>query len=77
MRKNSFKDLEQLEMENVTMRREHIQNGITSDIGIMKYIGYMADHFFPKIFQMILGLAGGPGDTSSYTNKKNRYPDLN
>ena len=76
--RNSFKDLEELEMQNVSMPRDAIKNGIASDIGIMKFVSSIVEMYFPKLADLIIGLAGGSPKSSNYTKKKSkRYPDLN
>lgn len=73
--RNSFKELEELEMQNVSMPSDAIKNGITSDIGILKYVSTIFEIYFPKLADLFVGLAGG--GTDSGQKKPNRYPDLN
>lgn len=76
--RNSFKELEELEMQNVSMPSNAIKNGITSDIGIMKFVSTIVEMYFPKIAELFIGLAGGePGAVAEKKKKPNRYPDLN
>lgn len=77
--RNSFKDLEKIELEEVSMNTEAIKNGITSDIGIMKYVSEILDMFFPKIIDLFVGLAGSdkPESPSNGDKKKSKYPDIN
>ena len=76
--RNSFKELEELEMQNVSMPSDAIKKGITSDIGIMKYVSSIVEMYFPKLADLIISLAGGSPKSTSYPKKKsNRYPDLN
>jgi len=76
--RNSFKELEDLEMQNVSMQSDAIKKGITSDIGILKYVSTIVEMYFPKITDLFIGLAGGESSSKLKSNKKpNRYPDLN
>lgn len=76
--RNSFKELEELEMQNISMDSARIKNGISSDIGIMKYVTSIVEMYFPKIVDMFVGLAGGSPDKPSNSRTiKSKYPDLN
>lgn len=79
--RNSFKELEELEMRDVSMQSDAIKNGITSDIGILKYVSSIVEMYFPKIVDLFVGLAGGsPSDQAKIgKNEKqpSKYPDLN
>ena len=46
MRKNSFKELEEIEFREISMRSDNIRNGIASDIGMMKYVTSVIDFIF-------------------------------
>lgn len=73
--RNSFKELEDLEMQDVSIKNNDIKKGISSDIGILKYVSTIVEMYFPKIADLFVGLAGG--ESNSTQNKKpNRYPDL-
>jgi hypothetical protein len=76
MRKNSFKELEELELKEVSMRTDNIRNGINSDIGMMKYVSSVIELYFPKILDLFVVLAGG--NISDNSNKRNqkKYPDM-
>ena len=77
MSKNSFKELEELEMKEISMRTENIRNGIVSDIGMMKYVTSVIELYFPKIVDLLVSLAGGsPGVPDSTKNNPNKYPDM-
>lgn len=77
MRKNSFKELEEIEMKEVSMRSDSIRNGIASDIGMMKYVTSVIELYFPKIIDLFVSLAGGsPGVPDSTKRNSNRYPDM-
>jgi hypothetical protein len=73
--RNSFKELEELEMQNVSMPSDAIKNGITSDIGILKFISTIVEMYFPKLADLFIGLSGG--ESTDKNKKPNRYPDLN
>jgi len=73
--RNSFKELEELEMQNVSMPSDAIKNGISSDIGIIRFVSTIVEMYFPKLADLFVGLAGGESDAK--TKKPNRYPDLN
>ena len=75
--RNSFKELEELEMKNVSMDSAGIKNGITSDIGILRYVTSVVEMYFPKIIDIFVGLAGGSSDTPNNNRRKSKYPDLN
>ena len=57
-RKNSFKELEKLEMEDVSMRKDVIRRGIDSDIGIIRYFTAVIELYFPKVLDLLLMLFG-------------------
>jgi len=77
MRKNSFKELEEIEFKEVSMRSDNIRNGIASDIGMMKYVTSVIELYFPKIMDLFVSLAGGsPGVPDSTKRNPNRYPDM-
>lgn len=76
--RNSFKELEDLEMQNVSMPSDAIKKGVSSDIGILKYVSTIVEMYFPKIADLFLGLSGSELNSSSQKSKNpNRYPDLN
>lgn len=77
MRKNSFKELEELELKDISMRSENIRNGIASDIGIMRYVSSILDLYFPKIMDLFVSMAGGsPSDDNEAKRNPKRYPDM-
>ena len=77
MRKNSFKELEEIELQEVTMKTENIRNGISSDIGMMRYVTSVIELYFPKIVDLFVSLAGGsPSIPDSTKSKSNKYPDM-
>lgn len=78
MRKNSFKELEEIEFKEINMRTENIRNGISSDIGMMRYVTSVFELYFPKIVDLFVSLAGGSPSGGDDTKKKNpnRYPDM-
>lgn len=77
MRKNSFKELEELEMRDVSMKTDNIRNGIASDIGMMRYVTSVIELYFPKIVDLFVSLAGGsPGSPSDTKRNPNKYPDM-
>jgi hypothetical protein len=77
LKKNSFKELEELEIKEVSMRSESIKNGIASDIGMMRYVTSVIELYFPKIMDLVVSMAGGsPSKPDSAKGKPNRYPDI-
>ncbi len=74
--RNSFKELEKEEMQNVSMPSDAIKKGITSDIGILKFVSTIVEMYFPKIADLFVGLSGSDVNTQK-SKKPNRYPDLN
>lgn len=77
MKKNSFKELEEIEFKEISMRSENIRNGIAADIGMMRYVTSVIELYFPKIVDLFVSLAGGsPNVPDSTVNKPNRYPDM-
>ncbi|MFT6336319.1 MAG: hypothetical protein ACJATI_003078 [Halioglobus sp.] len=76
--RNSFKELEELEMQEVSMDSARIKNGINSDIGIMRYVTSIIEMYFAKIIDMFIDLAGGSPDIpKNGLKRQNKYPDLN
>lgn len=77
--RNSFKELEEFEMRDVSMQSDRVKNGITSDIGMLKYVSSIFEMYFPRIVDLFVGLAGGsPSDQSKTSgNRSGKYPDLN
>ena len=77
MRKNSFKELEEIELKEVSMRHENIRNGIASDIGMMKYVSSVIELYFPKIVDLFVSMAGGnPKSESDSKRNQGKYPDM-
>ena len=77
MRKNSFKELEEIELKEISMRTENIRNGINSDIGMMKYVTSVIELYFPKIVDLFISLAGGStGEDEDSKRNSKRYPDM-
>lgn len=77
MRKNSFKELEELELQEVSMKTENIRNGINSDIGMVRYFTEIIDLYFPKVMDLFVSLAGGsPGGADNNKRNTNKYPDM-
>ncbi|MEM9548413.1 MAG: hypothetical protein AAGA77_20685 [Bacteroidota bacterium] len=77
MAKNSFKELEELELQEVSMRTDTIRNGIASDIGMMRYVTSVVELYFPKIVDLFVSLAGGsPNVPDSTKRNPNKYPDM-
>ncbi len=62
MKINNFKELEKLEMEEVDFCGDKILSGITSDIGIFRYITEIIEVYIPKIFEMFVDLTGGKSE---------------
>ncbi|MEE9439909.1 MAG: hypothetical protein V3V14_12960 [Saprospiraceae bacterium] len=58
MKKNNFKELEELELEGLSISSDKILNGISADIGILRYISEVVELYFPKIIDLFVGLAG-------------------
>ena len=73
--RNNFKELEELEMQNISMPSDAIKSGISSDIGILRFVSSIVEMYFPKLADLFVGLAGGESDSKN--RKPNRYPDLN
>ena len=77
MRKNSFKELEEIELKEVSMRSDNIRNGIASDIGMMRYVSSVLELYFPKILDLFVSLAGGnPSDNDNSKRNPKKYPDM-
>jgi hypothetical protein len=77
MSKNSFKELEEIELKEVSMRSENIRNGIASDIGMMRYVTSVIELYFPKILDLFVSMAGGsPSDDDTSKKNPKRYPDM-
>ncbi len=74
--RNSFKDLEKLEMEEVSMPNDAIKNGIASDIGIMRFVSSVVEMYFPRVVDLFIGLSGGT-DKDADRRPSSNYPDMN
>lgn len=76
--RNSFKDLEQLELQEISSDTNAIKNGIASDMGLIRYVTSIVEMYFPRIVDMFVGMSGGdPGSPKKDSNRRSRYPDLN
>ena len=77
MEKNSFKELEKIELEEVSMRADNIRNGIASDIGMMRYVSSIFELYFPKIVDLFISMAGGSPNIPDNSRKNpGKYPDM-
>lgn len=79
MRKNSFKELEKLELEEVNANFESIKLGISSDIGFMRHITSIIEMYFPKVLDIFIGLTGGSPSSPEHSGNNNqyrKYPDM-
>ena len=68
-RKNSFKELEKIEMEDISMRKDVIRRGIDSDIGIIRYFTSVIELYFPKVLDLLLMLFGEKSIGNETDNK--------
>jgi len=76
--RNNFKELEKLELEEVRMNKDLIQNGISSDMGFIRYMSSIVEMYFPKVLEMFVTLGGGSTEVEQNSLKRtNKYPDLN
>lgn len=74
--KNSFKELERLEIEGRTAPLKRIQNNITSNLSLFKFIGNIMELFFPRMVDLIVRLAGGKDSPDTPSKPKpSKYPN--
>jgi len=52
MEKNSFKELEELELKDTSFDENSIKTGISSDIGLLKFIVSILEIFLPNVLEM-------------------------
>lgn len=77
MRINNFKELEKLELENVSMNYKEVENNISSNLGSLRFITNVIDLFFPKVVDLFVGLSGGkPSKIEPKKQSYNKYPDM-
>jgi len=77
MSKNNFKELEKIELEEISMNSDQIRNGIASDVGMMRYVTSVIELYFPKVVDLFVSLAGGSPIVPDSTKKRsNKYPDM-
>jgi len=75
---NNFKKLEEMELQNVAnVNTESIKNGISSNLGSIRFVTNIVELYFPKVVDIILGMMGvDSGNVEKEKEDKNRYPDL-
>ena len=74
--KNSFKELERLELEGRNVPLNKIQNNITSNLGLFKFMGDIMELFFPRMVDLIVRLTGGSVNPKVDSGSKpSKYPN--
>jgi len=75
---NNFKKLEEMELQKVaSINTESIKNGISSNMGSIRFVTNIVELYFPKVVDVILGMMGvGSGSVEKEKNNNSRYPDL-
>ena len=62
MARNSFKELERLELDHASGPAPQIRENMENNIGLMSYVGKIVELFIPKVFQVFITMAGGRGE---------------
>lgn len=73
---NNFKKLQELEMENVSIKSDVIKSNIGANLGSLKFITNIVELYFPMIIDLLVGLTGGEPGKIDNNKKSNRYPDM-
>lgn len=73
---NNFKKLQDLEMENVSIKSDVIKSNIGANLGSLKFITNIVELYFPMIIDLLVGLTGGEPGKIDNNKKSNRYPDM-
>ena len=74
MSRNSFKELEKLEIEKLDNAVRRIKSKVNSNISVFNLFGDMSELFLPKILGLIVAMLGGKSDRNP--SPKNKYPNL-
>ena len=62
MENNSFKKIEEEELENVSFPEEEILQEVEAEMSGFHFIGGTFSTFFSRLFEVIVGLLGGKLD---------------
>lgn len=73
---NNFKKLQDLEMENVSIKSDVIKSNIGANLGSLKFVTNIVELYFPMIIDLLVGLTGGEPGKIDNNKKSNRYPDM-
>lgn len=70
---NNFKELEKELMSNNDFALNSVKNNIEKSRGVFQLIGDFIELFFPKMLDVLSGMAGGKEDntTSKYPHEQN------
>jgi hypothetical protein len=74
MSRNSFKELEKLEIEKINAPIEQIKSNINHNLGTYHFAGDIIQLFIPKIFQLFLSFL--TPENRRGTDPKSKYPNL-
>lgn len=73
---NNFKKLEDLEMENVSVKSDLIKSNIGANLGSLRFITNIVELYFPMIVNLFVGLTGGEPGGFEKKESNNKYPDM-
>jgi hypothetical protein len=74
MPRNSFKELEKIEMENVTAPLDKIKSNVNHSLGVFQFAGEITQLFIPKIVELLFSIFGG--DDTRKADPNSKYPNL-
>ncbi len=73
--RNSFQELEQNIMMEYGTPPSEIQNNISHNVGFFRFLGDMVELYFPRVFHLLISMAGGNPHKVNHSKFKNRPPN--
>ena len=73
---NNFKKLQDVELADIDVNTDGIKSGIASDMGLIRFLTSTVELYFPRIFDLFIGMAGGTPEGGSMNKRANKYPDM-
>lgn len=74
MGRNSFKDLENIEIEKLSAPVEDVKSSVNHNLSVFQMAGDVVQLFIPKIISLFLSLLGG--EEKRDTDPDHKYPNL-
>lgn len=74
MSTNNFKKLDEHSRGSRPVAPKEVRRNVEGSLGFISYVGRIVDLYIPKVFQVLISLAGGRGDAIGSSPKS--PPDM-